>query len=133
MRFRDVLRAELDRRRAMHATYSLRRFARVLGVHHSTLSRLLAQQGPVAGRVIRKIGGRLRLPVTELDRLSAAEAEEAILSAVDRPQFRPDTRWLASASGIPIDQVNIVLQALMRTGRLRMVSAARWERSRPTT
>lgn len=130
MRFREILRAELDHRRASQPAYSLRRFARVLGVHHATASRLLGADGPMAERSIRRIGKRLGMAARELERLCAREKEEAVLEAVGRRTFKPDTRWLASVSGIGIDQVNITLQTLLRTGRLRMVSTRQWKRER---
>lgn len=130
MRFRETVRAALDGRRRSQPAYSLRRFARVLGVHHTTTSRLLKGEGPVAERSLRRVGARLGFDGRELARMCAVEREEAILEAVGRRAFRPDSRWLASASGIAIDQVNITLQALLRTGRLRMVSARVWKRGR---
>ena len=55
-----------------------------------------------------------------------AEDAAAILHAVSTPSFRPDSRWLASVCGISIDRINIALQELLRTGRLRMPSANQW-------
>lgn len=130
MRFKDALTAELDRRRASQPAYSLRRFARVLGVHHATASRLLQKSGPVAERSIRAIGLRLGLPEAVIESLCVVERDEAVLASIAQPGFRPATRWISSAAGIPVDQVNVALQALIRTGRLRMISAKRWETRR---
>lgn len=130
MRFKDALKAELDQRRASHLAYSLRRFARVLGVHHTTASRLLQKSGPVPERSIRAIGKRLGLEEAAIEGLCVVERDEAVLAAIEQAGFRPATRWISSAAGIPVDQVNIALQALIRTGRLRMASAKRWETRR---
>lgn len=126
MRFRETLRAEWDRRRADRPTYSLRRFALLLGVHHATVARLLQGSGPVPERTIHRLATRVGIAPLAAERMCAMEREDAVLGAVGRPGFRPDTRWLASTSGIPIDQINITLQTLLRTGRLRMVSERIW-------
>jgi len=41
MSFPEVLASELARRRAKNRRYSLRAFARDLGLHHTSLSRIL--------------------------------------------------------------------------------------------
>lgn len=133
MRFRENLKAELERRRASQPNYSLRRFARVLGVHHATASRLLHGAGPVAERSIRRVSSRLGTSSEETGRMCVAEREEAVLDAIGRRAFRPDTRWIASAAGITVDQINITLQSLLRTGRLRMVSERLWKTERTSS
>jgi hypothetical protein len=60
----------------------------------------------------------------------ALEDVAAVVEAIGRPPFRPDSRWLASVAGISVDSVNVVLQKLLRTGSLRMVSRERWELAR---
>ncbi len=57
----------------------------------------------------------------------AREDAAAVVAAIGRPSFRPDSRWLASVAGISVDSVNIALQELIRTGSLRMTSRERWE------
>jgi len=127
MRFRDLLKSELERRRLSNRRYSLRAFARFLGVHHATLSRLLRGGGPVAPRCVRSIGGRLGLAAADVALLAGRENEAAVLAALRRPGFRADSRWLASAAGIPVNDVNIALHALLQQRRLRMLSRERWE------
>ncbi len=126
MRFRDALAAEFSRRRQFNPRYSLRGFARVLGVHHATLSRLLGRSHPVHERTIRTLGPRLGLSPGEIAAMVAREDAAAVVSGIARSAFRPDSRWLASVAGIPVDRVNIALEALLRTGRLRMPSASQW-------
>jgi len=126
MTFREVLASELSRRQQRNRRYSLRRFASQLGVHHATLSRLLRGSRPVPERTVRAVGIRLGLPASELDALVLAEQEAAVLLAIRQPAFRPASRWLATVSGLPVDRVNVALQTLLRTGRLRMVARDRW-------
>ena len=123
-----VLTAELDRRRAANSRYSLRSFARDLSVHHSTLSQILRGKRRLTGRTVRGFGRRLRLAAPEIAELCALENESAVLSALDRPNFRADSRWVASMAGIPLDEVNVTLQRLLRKRIVTMTARARWER-----
>jgi hypothetical protein len=126
--FRTVLQAELDRRRAVNPRYSLRSFARDLTVDHSTLSQILRGRRRLTGRSVRAFGRRLRLAAPVIAELCALENESAVLSALDRPSFQADSRWVATMVGIPLDEVNVTLQRLLRKRILTMTMRARWER-----
>lgn len=126
MSFREIVARELQLRQERNRRYSLRRFAEQLGVHHATLSRLLRNKRPASERTVLTLGRALRLPASELESLVLAENDTAILLAIQRPTFRPDSRWLATVSGLPLDRVNVALQSLLRTGDLRMVSRECW-------
>ena len=127
--FVGVLTAELDRRRAVNARYSLRSFARDLSVHHSTLSQILRGKRRLTGRSVRAFGCRLRLPASDIAELCALENESAVLSALARPNFQADSRWVASMVGITLDEVNVALQRLLRKRIVTMTARARWERA----
>ncbi|HEX6099826.1 MAG TPA: helix-turn-helix domain-containing protein [Thermoanaerobaculia bacterium] len=130
MRFREAVAAEFERRRLRNRRYSLRQFARGLGIHHSTASRLLRGSRPVPSRTLVTVAGHLRMSSAETADFLAREDVAAVVDAIGRSRFRPDSRWLASVAGISVDSVNIVLQKLLRTGSLRMVSKERWELAR---
>jgi len=123
-----VLNAEFERRRAANRRYSLRSFARDLSVDHSTLSQILRGKRRLTGRNVRAFGRRLRLPAPEIAELCAVENECAVLSALDRPNFQADSRWVASMIGIPLDDVNVTLQRLLRKRIVTMTTRARWQR-----
>ena len=127
--FRTVLQAELDRRRAANPSYSLRSFARDLSVDHSTLSQILRGRRRLTGRSVRAFGRRLRLSAPQIAELCALENESAVLAALDRPNLQTDSRWVASMVGIPLDEVNITLQRLLRKRIVTMPTSARWERT----
>lgn len=129
MRFRDLLLAEFNRRRAANRRYSLRAFARALSLHHATLSRILRRQTAMAGRSIAAVGPRIGLTAEEIREFAERENELAVLDALGLGTFRPDSRWLASVLGLRLDDVNIALQSLLRTGRLRMLTSVRWHRT----
>ena len=126
VRFRDVVAAEFARRQQLNPRYSLRGFARALGVHHATVSRLLTRDAALQAATLSTIGPRLGLSSIEIRSLIAREDVELVIGAVERQAFRPRSRWLATVSGLPIDRVNIALQTLLCTGRLKMLSTTEW-------
>lgn len=123
MSFRAVLQAEFDRRIARNARYSLRAFARSVGISHSTLSRFLSGSRRLTARAIRRIGAALRLDV---EAHCSAENDRALLAIVTRPGFRASSRWIATMLGITIDDVNLSLQRLIRERRLVMAGGNSW-------
>ena len=126
--FRTVLRAELERRRApTPATRSDPSRAISRSITRRS-RRSFAASGGLTGRKVRAFGRRLRLPAPEIAELCALENEAAVLSALDRPNFQADSRWVASMVGIPIDEVNVTLQRLLRKRIVTMTARARWER-----
>jgi transcriptional regulator with XRE-family HTH domain len=128
MTCRGVLQAELDRRRSTNRRYSLRSFARDLAVDHSSLSQILRGKRRLTARVVRAFGRRLRLATPAIAELCALEHESAVLSAIDRRNFRADSRWIATMIGIPLDEVNVTLQRLLRKRIVTMTTRARWQR-----
>lgn len=127
MRLNDLLLAELARRRAVSPRYSLRAFARALAMDHSALSRLLRRPAGAAPRSIHRIGRRLGWSPAQIDALCLAEHQPLIAAAVRRPDFRPSSRWLAAVTGLPVDAVNLTLQTLISSGRLRLMARDRWQ------
>jgi transcriptional regulator with XRE-family HTH domain len=130
MRFREAVATEFERRRARNRRYSLRRFARAVGIHHATLSRLLRGARPVPSRTLVTVASRLGMSPAQVTGFVAREEVAAVVDAIGRSAFRADSRWLATVAGISVDSVNIALQELLRTGSLRMTSRERWELTR---
>ena len=128
--FRAVLTTEFGRRRSANARYSLRSFARDLAADHSTLSQILRGKRRLTGRNVRAFGRRLRLPATQIAEHCALENESAVLAALDRANVKADSRWLASVVGIPLDEVNVTLQRLLRKRIVTMTARAQWDRVR---
>ena len=128
MTFRGLLQAEFERRRAANRRYSLRGFARFLAIDHSALSQILRGKRRVTPRSVRAIGARLALDASSVAEHCAVENESAILDVIGRPSFHADSRWLSTMSGVPLDQVNVTLQRLLRKGRLVMQSREKWIR-----
>ena len=152
---RDLLRERLRQARRRNPRYSLRAFARQLGLDHSTLSQLLRGKRPFSPKATRRIGERLGLSENLTDyylRNSRAGATSggsekgsrtepqlsldtfhvisdwhhyALLELTRLKNFRADSRWIAEALAIGVSEVNIALQRLLRLGLLEM-DGRRW-------
>ena len=128
MTFQDLLQSEFDRRRTANTRYSLRSFARFLSLDHSTLSQILRGKRRVTPRNVRAIGRKLGLTAAVIAEHCATENDAVVLAALNRPGFRADSRWLSTMIGLPLDEVNIVLQRLLRKRMLVMSSRGSWLR-----
>jgi uncharacterized protein (TIGR02147 family) len=154
--FRLFLQAELGRRCARNPQYSLRAFAKYLGIDHATISQLLRGKRPLTARAILRLGTRLGLDRAAIDRYVAQETywrgqstteatlgevqqlandaasvvadwyHYAILELTRLHHFKPETRWIARVLGISPDMVNLALSRLTRLGLLEMVDRNRW-------
>jgi len=124
---RENLRAELARRRDRNRRYSLRAFARQLGVDHAALSQFLRGRRRLSQPALCALGVRLGLQPAAVAACCALEADVAVLRAVASPGFRADSRWLAMRTNLAADAVNLALQRLLAAGALRMVAPDRWQ------
>ena len=126
MDFRARLQGELGRRIARNPRYSKRAFARTLGLHNSTLTRVLDGSRGLSRPLLRRIGARLGLSPVEVQAAQVAEDARKILNVITSPDFRPDCRWIAMKSGVELDDVNRALHWLIHERRLVMSCATRW-------
>jgi uncharacterized protein (TIGR02147 family) len=154
--FRLYLQAELGRRCARSQGYSLRAFAKFLGIEHATLSQLLRGKRRLTGRAIGRLGARLGLSRSAIDTYVTHESlneisinptatlqkvhqlahdtaslitdwhHYAILELVRLQAFRPNTGWIARVLGISPDEVNIAVTRLAHLGLLEMTARDRW-------
>ena len=128
MMFRNRLIFEFHRRRRANSRYSLRSFANSLNTDHSTLSKLLSNDRRLTCKSVRTLGSQLGIDARQIEEYCALEDEDAVLAAIDHARFRPNSRWIAVATGIPLDAVNVALHRLLRKGRLAMLSK-QWVRA----
>lgn len=122
----ELLRERLALLQARNPRYSLRAFARDLHMHHGTLSQILRGRRHLSSRHIRALGERLRLDANVIVSCCQHEIDATILSLLRRPDPKQDSRWIASRTGIPLDEVNAALHRLLRTGALQMVATDHW-------
>lgn len=127
--FQVFLQSELDGRRARNPRYSLRAFAHTLRVDHSTLSQWMRGRRPLTARTIETLGRRLGLTAKQVrvfvEHRVSTGPDLAILELTRRPEFRPDSRWIARELHVNVDEANIALQRLLRLDLLQM-AADRW-------
>jgi uncharacterized protein (TIGR02147 family) len=100
--FRLFLQSELGRRCAKNPQYSMRAFAKYLGVDHASLSQLLRGKRALTARMILKLGTRLGLDRQAVDDYVAREAiwgsnnDDDEPSLVEMRQLADDTRAVIS-------------------------------------
>jgi transcriptional regulator with XRE-family HTH domain len=126
MELKARLRQELERRQAANHRYSLRAFARDLGVDHASLSQILRGRRALTFATAERFGGRFGWTAAEVDAAVSADEEARFLTAVGAPAFRADVRWLAIRLALPMDRVQILLQRLLRDGRLSLTTPSHW-------
>ncbi len=152
--FRLFLREELLRRCKQNPSYSLRAFARTLGLESSYLSKLVRGNRTITKKVVDRIGFKLGLDPDEIDRFkskigtdSSTERTEtnfrqlaydsfklisdwyhyAILELITVEGFRADHKWIAKSLNINVTEVQSALERLVRLGLLEQDKNGKWE------
>ena len=150
--FRTFLQAELARRCLENPQYSLRAFAGRIGVDHSTLSQILRGRRALTERTIRLVAKKLEQrpeAIEEFVALQRAQGEDprdrevrrltrdmicvvsdwyhyAILELTHLKGFQADSRWIARALDITIDEVNAAVSRMAGLRLLEMEAPDRW-------
>jgi len=122
--------------------FSLRSFAKQLGIDHSTLSQVLRSKRRLSPRALEAVGkcmglGKETIQAYEqslrkkLNSKSASQAirsfhfdldtfqllsvwyHYAILELIEVQGFKTDSRWIANTLGIAVEDVNVALQRLL--------------------
>lgn len=151
----SLLRERLRAAKRRNPRFSLRAFAKQLGIDYSTLSQVLRSRRGLSARALEAIGKRIglseqairtyaqslkkkprpkNLPAAirkihlDLDtfHLLSVWYHCAILELTRIREFRTDSRWIAKALGISVEDVNIAVQRLLRLGLLEMAGRNRW-------
>lgn len=142
----QILKAELAKRCERNPRYSLRAFAKALGISPANLSLVMNAKRPPSEKTIERILERLDLTVRERNRLKSKDncslpadaidasiAEQictwqcyALLSLVETKDFKPDLTWIAKRLAISIHEVRVAVEALQKAGQLD-VSQKKWK------
>jgi uncharacterized protein (TIGR02147 family) len=151
----SLLRERLRAAKRRNQRFSLRAFAKQLGVDHSTLSQVLRNRRRLSARALETIGKhlglgdeairvyaenyrrkassyrprrKLRSRQLDLDTFQFLSAWHhcAILELVAVRGFKTDVRWIGEVLGIGTDDVNIAVQRLLRLGLLQMSTRKLW-------
>lgn len=129
-----ALRQEFHARKHRNAAYSLRAFARALGVSHAGLSQVMSGKRPLTAKSAQKMARALGWSPARLQALLAQseshhrelEAETfeviatwyhyVILSLLELPPQKPLSAWIARRLGIPQPEARRALARLARLG-----------------
>jgi hypothetical protein len=121
--FRSLLAQEFEQRQGRNRRYSLRAFARALRTDHATLSQILRRKRALTAAGVRRLAAGLGLDAEQTERFCV---EIAMSRLMTQRTFKPDSRKIARRLGISVDEVNVVLQRLLRLRVLSMNSAKSW-------
>ncbi len=151
--FRAYLQQEFSRRSSKNPRYSLRSFARQLGVNHATLSTLLSGSRTITSDTVRKLGVALELGPEAIERFlndrptMAAEAPansyfylrqdvfasmsewyfDAILELAKIRKVKLQASVVSAALGIPLMQAQIALETLERVHLLKKMPSGAYK------
>lgn len=143
----ELLASELKKRKDRNPNFSLRAFARWLGISPSQLSQMLTGKRPITLATMKKISSRLDLsPLEHKELMSSLIADKdyldsekdrkklllkedkfrlisdwyhfAILSLTRIKDAQSDPRWIARRLGINVEEAN---QALLRLERMGII------------
>lgn len=152
--FREYLRAELTKRTKDNPSYSLRAFAKHLGVSASGLSMTMSGKTPVTLAFIEKAAKKLKLKEEVLTQLQLQLINEknkktfehdelefidedyfsiikewhhyAILNLMRTKDFKPQPSWIAKRLGLTLPEVQSAIEKLQRV-KLLKIENGKWE------
>ncbi len=142
-KFRVFLKNEFAKRQNRHAGFSLRSYARWLGISPAQISQILSGKRAITPSTFKKIGHKFNLSPMEMsdfqsnvDTLNSSKATPrslhedqfrliadwfhlAILSASKLKKKSSDPRWLAAKLEIPVTLINDAMTRLKRMNLLQ--------------
>jgi len=145
--FRMLLQKEFVERCRKNSSYSLRAFARSLGVEASPLSAMLRGKRPITKKMRERLGLALGMKLEELNERASHQRRKndgyqqitldtyaiisdwyhyAILELIRAVDFKPDCKYLAKTLGISQTEVRIAVERLQRVGLLKIKPDGSW-------
>ena len=149
-RLRLILQQELMRRISSNSRYSLRAFAKSLGIQAPTLSHILKGNRKLPKNEINRIISALNLGPETFSNISITPKQNdsslteyrqftvdifnviaewyhfTILELVRLPTFKPDPKWIARTLDISINEVNAAIERLVRVEMLEIDKKGMW-------
>jgi hypothetical protein len=123
---RQTLATEFAQRRHRNQRYSLRAYARDLGTDHATLSQVIRGRRVLSPRLVRHFGQKLNLSRQDIAEACEQHHADAIVRLARRASFKPNSRWIATRTGLSLDAVNAALARLLHRRQLTMASTRHW-------
>lgn len=146
--FRLYLKEQLAQRCKKNPAYSLRAFANLMGVSHSTLSQVLSGKRPISKKLMKKAAEVLALSPADLvnykisrditfeEQFTSLQLEDfevqgdwihdAILELTHLKCFQPRVSWIAKVLEVNVHQVNAAKERLQRVGLLKIDRKGKW-------
>jgi transcriptional regulator with XRE-family HTH domain len=146
--FRSLLQTELVRRCEKNQRYSLRAYAKSLGVDVSTLSQILRGKRALTPKMTKTLAHKMDMNPSTIDALVEAKTSKTdnafkeltadlfevlsdwyhftILELMNTKHFRSDPSWIAKSLGITISEVNISIDRLQRLEMLEIDPNGKW-------
>lgn len=141
----QILKAELAKRCQRNPRYSLRSFARALGISPANLSLILNSKRAASEKTIDRILERINLKPIERNGLRTPANQElpregidsevaeqicswlcyAILSLVETKNFQPSPSWISKRLAVSVHEVRQSLAVLVRSGQL-IINEKHW-------
>jgi uncharacterized protein (TIGR02147 family) len=141
--FEDLLKEEFLKRKSKNSSYSLRAYAKSLGISASPLSAILNGKRPVTSKMKTRLGLAIGLSLSDIEKVQTIREYEnidvapeyqqieidkfdllsspynfAILELFELQDFREDPEWMAKKLKIEVFQVHDALGRLTRLGFL---------------
>ena len=145
----SILQRELSRRCQANPRYSLRAFARALGVSPANLCLVLNRRRMASRKTVERVLSKIELPsrdrrlIAEKFAVETQAPEEnvsletverisswlayALLSLTKTKDFSSDPRWMARRLGVTIHEVRASLEALKAVGLMEKTGST-WRR-----
>lgn len=150
---RQFLREELERRSERNPRYSLRAFAKSLGMSHTVLSLVMSGKRPLSKRAAANIASQLALSPGEAHSLFRSRSGDrfvaepssmdldtfaviaewyhfAILSLLELPEARLEARWIAEQLDITAQNAALAIDRLVRLGVIAQKDDGRWRQTK---
>lgn len=146
--FRVFLKNELARRCAKNPAYSLRAFAKLLGISHTSLSQVLSGKRPLTKKSQLQMAEALALSPEQLigfqiskdvsfeEQFKGLDLEQfdifadpihdAILELTQLKSFKPQTAWIALVLDVSPHQVSAAVDRLVRAKLLKIERNGKW-------
>lgn len=139
-RFRLELEAEFVKRTRRNPAYSLRAYARQLGIGAPALSEILRGKRACGVKLRKRLAKELGLgpgPIRAGETYALIEADQfalisdwyhyAILELLKLEDFQPSTQWVARQLGLSRPLVRAAVDRLVRLGLLAIRADGKWE------
>ncbi len=149
----DLLNVEFERRQEKNIKYSLRAFARDLGVHAATLSHIIKRKRVPVLAFRKKIYQKLKLSVDQITYLETRPDEvfrftkmemdiflslsnwyyDAIVELLRTKGFKSEVSYVAKKLGITQEEANTALNRLFQLGIIKKMPNKTWIASTENT